>query len=111
MKFSNFASNENVESKKIGHVIASLNRCSVSKLREEKLFISGGDTKTGDPALDTVIEYDLIQNISRQAPTMRKARERHNSCVLDENLYVFGGEDKYKGTPIPSIEVLDLLLM
>ena len=32
----------------------------------------------------------------------------HASCILDENLFVFAGEEKHQGSTVPSIEMLSL---
>lgn len=70
---------------------------SIAKLRDEKIFFTGGAVKKGEPASDQVIEYDLLSNVVRQAPKMNKARVDHRSCVLDEKLFVCGGWDKNRG--------------
>ena len=55
-----------------------------------------------------MIEYDLHSNTSREAPRMNKGRMDHRSCVLKDQLFVCGGKDKSGGSPVPSVEVLDL---
>ena len=52
---------------------------------------------------NSVIGYDVGEDIWKEAPSLNIARNAHSSCVFNSKLFIFGGEDR-EGSLINTIE-------
>ncbi|XP_077292018.1 kelch-like protein 6 [Arctopsyche grandis] len=79
-------------------------RCnSKSVIINERIFVIGGLYLN---SVDTVEEYNIIENSWKIVASMKKYRHRHASVVYKGKIYVFGGySDSY--STLSSVEVYD----
>ena len=109
VKYWNLFDGKSVKRTVIGSLGQKLENHSLTNLRKEKIFFSGGFQYAQDPATDRVIAFDLKKYKKKEMPRMNKARCNHSSLVHQEKLYVISGQTKFQGEPVASMEVLDLL--
>ena len=48
----------------------------------------------GMAPLDTVLRYDVMENVWHQVSPLKTARAHHSACVLHNMIYVIGGRSK-----------------
>ena len=65
ISYSNLKTGEIVEKTVLLDLGVRINNYSTTKLRDEKIYFTGGAIKKGEPASNQVIEYDLRSNTSR----------------------------------------------
>ena len=74
----------------------------IAKFDDCAIFLIGGDVYVN--ATNTCAYYLILQDKWYEAPSLKEARNRNNSCSLGRYVYTFGG---YDDAEISTIERLD----
>ena len=82
-------------------------RPSLVSYKNRYIFLSGGaNPQNWDQCYKSVDYYDITSDSWSEAPSLRKARSNHSSCIHGDFIYVFCGQKK-NGILSDSIERLD----
>ncbi|XP_045171984.2 uncharacterized protein LOC123534018 [Mercenaria mercenaria] len=84
--YKNWADFCNLPEPRYGFTVARVGR---------KLYVIGGSspaqTEAGSRVTNSVLQMDCIDKKWQHVAPMKEARMCHSACVLDDNIYVFGG--------------------
>ncbi|XP_077292014.1 kelch-like protein 5 [Arctopsyche grandis] len=75
---------------------------ATSVIINKRIFVIGG---YNEGSVDTVEEYNIIENSWKNVASMKKRRRNHASVVYKGKIYVFGGTSSFNLNDLSSVEV------
>ena len=93
VQFSGLASGQHAMIKKAAPPTAREFPSSPLNFKDSHLFVTGGRSPADDnaPYYKSVDIFDIRKNTWSEGPPMNFARAMHNTCLLGDSIYAFGG--------------------